>query len=160
MDQCSRFNPAAANCLSGPSATRVAGNNGSSLPHIFSSRRYDIHSAIIARTSSPTGKKKVLKVLLNFVFISRASWLMQPAIKSTCLSFNEAMALSLAPVSRVKATRARFRRSISVTVGILLMTYLICSSVGTFCCRFAVATRVSLADRLKYSASTYWIRDL
>ena len=65
------------------------------------------------------------------------------------------MALSLAPVSKVNATRARFRLSISVSVGIELMTCLTCSMVGDFCCRFAVAIRVSLSDRLKYSASEY-----
>jgi hypothetical protein len=81
----------------------------------FSSRRKDTHSSTIPCTSSPTGKKKVLKVLPNFVFTSRASWLTQPAIRSTCLSFSDGMALSLAPVSSVNATKARFRQAVSVS---------------------------------------------
>lgn len=59
-------------------------------------------------------EKKVLKVLLNFVLTSRASWLTQLVVRSTCFGFTEAMALSLAPVRRVKAIRARLRCSISV----------------------------------------------
>jgi hypothetical protein len=51
------------------------------------------------------------------------------------------MALSRAPVSRVKAIRARFRRSISVLVGILLITCCTCSRVGACCSRRVVAIR-------------------
>jgi len=95
-----------------------------------------------------------MKLLLNFV-LTPGRLVDAPAIRSTCFNFSEAMARSLAPVRRVKATRARFRRSISVPVGIVLMACLICSKVGTFCCRLAVAMRISLSDRLKYSASAY-----
>src|SRR5262245_43531927 len=56
-------------------------------------------------------------------------------------------------VRMVKATSARSRRSISVPPGIVRMTCSICSSVGALASRYALATLVSLADRLKYSAS-------
>src|SRR5262245_3756953 len=51
-------------------------------------------------------------------------------------------------------------RSISVPAGIIWMTCRICSRVGTRASRWAFAILVSLADRLKYSASEYEIRDL
>jgi len=56
------------------------------------------------------------------------------------------------PSQQSKAINARFRRSISVWFGIELMTCLICSNVGAFCSRCVVAMRVSLSDKLKYSA--------
>ena len=59
---------------------RVAGNSGSSLPHNNSSRRYATHSARMRRISSPTGKKNVVKVLLNLVWTSRASCSTLPAV--------------------------------------------------------------------------------
>jgi hypothetical protein len=49
---------------------------------------------------------------------------------------------------------------IALVAGIVWMTCLICSSVGTRPSRRALAIRVSLTDRLKYSASEYEIRDL
>ena len=81
---------------------RVAGKSGSSFPQSSFSRRSDTHSATILRISSPTGKKKVVKLLLNFVLTSRASWLMLFAIRSICFNFIEAIALSRAPVSGLR----------------------------------------------------------
>ena len=72
----------------------------------------------------------------------------------------DAVARSRAPVSIVKATRARSRRSSSVFAGIVRMRCRICSRVGTRSSRRALATLVSFVDRLKYSASEYEIRDL
>ena len=94
-----------------------------------------------------------MKVLLNLVFTSRASWKTLPAAKSTCLSFRLASALSRAPVRRARARSAWFLRSISVPTGIVAMTCFTCSSVGTGRWRLAVATRESLSEKLKYSAS-------
>lgn len=56
--QCARSSPAASNWREGPNATQVDRKIGSSLPHSFSSRRYETQSAIILRISSPTGKKR------------------------------------------------------------------------------------------------------
>ncbi len=116
--QCALSSPAASNSRLAPCAMRVAGNRGSSLPHNFSSRRNRTHSVAISRIPSPTGKKYVVKLLLNFVFISHASWWTQPSFKSTCFSLMEAIAESRAPVKSVKATSARLRSSISFPLGI------------------------------------------
>jgi len=100
---------------------------------------------------APTGKKKVVKVLLYRT--SRASCI-RYSIKSTCFNFIEAMALSLAPVRSVNATRARLRRSISVPAGIDALTcYLFQGGRGLS--RRAVATGASLSERFKKSASEY-----
>src|SRR5271167_3972608 len=72
----------------------------------------------------------------------------------------DAVARSRAPVRIVKATRARSRRANSVLAGITQMRCRICSRVGTRSSRRALATLVSFADRLKYSASEYEILDL
>src|SRR5271165_7554366 len=72
----------------------------------------------------------------------------------------DAVARSRAPVRIVKAIRALSRRSISAFAGIMQMRCRICSRVGTRSSRRALATLVSFADRLKYSASEYDIRDL
>ena len=90
----------------------------------------------------------------SIAFLDLYSSLEQPFDNFFC-NFTEVMALSLAPVRRVNAIKARLRYSISVLTGIMLMTCLICSMAGTSCCRFPVAIRVSLSDRLKYSASEY-----
>ena len=52
------------------------------------------------------------------------------------------------------------RHLISIPAGIVRMTCRICSRVGTRASRWALAILVSLADRLKYSASEYEILDL
>jgi hypothetical protein len=95
-----------------------------------------------------------VKVLENFVCTSRASCTTLPSITSTCLSFSEAIAPSRAPVSRVKATTARLRKSRSVTAGMVCSTCRICSIVGTGRSRVALAILASLSDSAKYSAST------
>ena len=79
----------------------------------------------------PTGKNHVVKVFENLVCTSRASCTTLPSTTSTCLSFSEAIAPSRAPVSKVKATSARLRKSISVTAGMFCSTCRICSIVGT-----------------------------
>jgi hypothetical protein len=76
------------------------------------------------------------------------------------LSFIDASALSRAPVISANTTNVRFRRSMSVLLGICAITFLTYSIVGTVRWRLAVATRVALSDRLKYSASEYCSRDL
>jgi hypothetical protein len=62
----------------------------------------------------------------------------------------EAASLS---VRTVNAISARFRRSMSVIAGMLWMTCRIGSRVGMRAGRVALAIRVSLTERLKYSAS-------
>ena len=58
-----------------------------------------------------------------------------------------------APVSRVKATTARLRSSISVVAGMVCSTCRIWSMVGTGRSAMALAILASLSDNAKYSAS-------
>ena len=94
-----------------------------------------------------------MKVFENLVRTSRASCTTLPSMTSTCLHFREAIAPSRAPVSRVKATTARLRNSISVTAGMVCSTCWIWSMVGTGRSAIALAILASLSDKAKYSAS-------
>lgn len=73
LPQWERSSPVAPNWRFDPSSIRVDGKSGSLLLQSCSSLRQRTHSSTISTTSSPTGKKYVLNVLLNFVFTSRAS---------------------------------------------------------------------------------------
>src|SRR5579885_2220055 len=71
LAQCSRLRPHAAKLPCSSGSTVVFGNSGSCGLNSRSRISNVTHSATIATTSSPTGKKKVSIALLNFVFISR-----------------------------------------------------------------------------------------